>query len=211
MRRIGIFGGTFDPPHHGHLIAAADAFHALELEKLLLIPAATPPHKPDPDRTPAELRMMMLRAAVAGDPRFEVDDVELRRAGPSYTVDTLRELRERYPGCELVLLIGADMAREIHSWREPGEIARLARLAVLARAGDQPQPAGGLAALSVPVTRVDISATEVRRRVATGEPVRYLVPEAVREIIESEGLYREGSGVGGQRPGDDDPLSSTDS
>jgi nicotinate-nucleotide adenylyltransferase len=188
--RIGIFGGTFDPPHHGHLIAAADAFHALELDRLLLVPASVPPHKPATGRTSAALRLEMLRAAVAGDRRFEVDDLELRREGPSYTVDTLRELTQRFEGCELFLLIGADMARDLHTWREPAEIARLARLTVLARAGDQPQPAGGLAALSVPVTRVDISATEVRRRVAAGEPVRYLVPDAVKQIIEREGLYR---------------------
>lgn len=188
--KIGVFGGTFDPPHHGHLIAAADAFGALGLDRLLLVPAAKPPHKPGAAHTPAPLRLAMLRAAVVGDARFEVDDLELQRTGPSYTVDTLRTLRERFAGCELFLLIGADAAREFHEWRESAEIARLARLAVLSRAGDQPLPEGGFAALSVPVTRVDVSATEVRQRVARRESVRYLVPEPVREIIEREGLYR---------------------
>ena len=189
--RIGVFGGTFDPPHLGHLVVASDACEALELGRVLWIPSAVPPHKLRTVRAPAEARLEMVRAAIQGDPRFEADDVELRRAGPSYTVDTLRELASRHPGDELVLLIGADNLREIPGWREPGEILRLARVAVLSRDGAGVPPDAAIPATAVAVTRVDVSATEVRRRAAAGETIRYLVPDAVRALVERRELYRE--------------------
>ncbi|CAN5577527.1 nicotinate-nucleotide adenylyltransferase [soil metagenome] len=189
MRSIGVFGGTFDPPHLGHLIVAADVCVALELDRLLLIPAAVPPHKLAQVEATAEQRLEMVRAAVRGDARFEVDDLELRRPGPSFTVDTLHTLRTRFPESRLYFLIGADALREIHSWREPEEVARLAQLIVFARDGQQAPTMHGISAQPVPVTRVDISASEIRRRVRTGIPIRYLVPDAVREIIERENLY----------------------
>ncbi|HEX7118250.1 MAG TPA: nicotinate-nucleotide adenylyltransferase [Longimicrobiales bacterium] len=188
--KLGIFGGTFDPVHLGHLIAAQDAWAALELDRVVFIPAAVPPHKRGRVTAAPQLRLEMLRAATAGDPRFEVSDLELRRPGPSYTVDTLLELRERDPTGALFLLLGVDQFREFHTWRGPEEIARLADLVVLAR--------DGAAASSLPthfphrwvaVTRVDISATEIRRRIAARLPVRYLVPAAVEEIIRRERLY----------------------
>ena len=186
--RIGVFGGTFDPPHVGHLIVAAEAHRALELDRLLLVPAALPPHKREGVHTPAEIRLEMVRRAVRGDVRFRVDDVEVRREGPSYTVDTLRVLAERMPGTELFLLIGADNLRDFPAWREPDEILRLARLVVLERSGEQ--GSAPVPALRVPVTRIDVSATEVRRRVGAGESIRYLVPEAVRRMVEHRGLYQ---------------------
>jgi nicotinate-nucleotide adenylyltransferase len=189
--RVGVFGGTFDPPHLGHLIAAADACTALDLAHVCFVPAAVPPHKRGQLRTDAATRLEMTRAAIEGDPRFRVEDAELRRPGPSYTVDTLRLLREREPAAALFLLIGADAGRELHTWREPEAIARLATVTVLSRSGDQPLPDASLPALRVPVTRIDIAATEVRRRVAAGESIRYLVPDAVRAIIEREALYRD--------------------
>ena len=189
--RIGVFGGTFDPPHLGHLVVASDACEALGLGRVLWIPSAVPPHKLGTVKASAEARLEMVRAAVEGDPRFEADDVELRREGPSYTVDTLRELAARHPGDELVLLIGADNLREIPGWREPGEILRLARVAVLSRDGTGVPPDAPIPATSVAVTRVDVSATEVRRRAAAGETIRYLVPDAVRALVERRGLYRE--------------------
>lgn len=189
-RSIGVFGGTFDPPHLGHLIVAADVCLALTLDCVLFIPAAVPPHKQAEVQASAEQRLRMVRAAITGDPRFEADDIELRRPGPSYTVDTLRSLRARFPDCGLYFLIGADALREIHTWKEPEEVARLARLVVFARDGEDAEAVQGIAAEAVPVTRVDISATEIRRRVRAGISIRYLVPEAVREIIEREGLYR---------------------
>jgi nicotinate-nucleotide adenylyltransferase len=191
--RIGILGGTFDPPHLGHLVVASDAFERLALDRLILVPSATPPHKHGSVQATAAQRLAMVRAAVAGDARFEVDDLELRRPGPSYTVDTLRAMRDRFPGCEILFLIGVDAARELPSWREPGEVARLARLAVLSRGGETLPTEGGEPPLRVEVTRIDISATAIRERVARGLPIRYHVPEPVRAIIEREGLYRRQS------------------
>lgn len=189
-QRIGILGGTFDPPHVGHFMVAADVFAALELDRLLLIPAASPPHKQGQVRATAEQRLAMVRAAAEGDDRFEVDDIELRRPGASYTVDTLRELRTRHPGAELFFVIGMDQFRELHTWREPEEVARLARLAVVSRDGDLPVGESPIPVVPVGVTRIDLSATDIRRRVQDGESIRYFVPEPVREFIEREGLYR---------------------
>ena len=192
--RIGVFGGTFDPPHLGHLVVAADAYQVLHLDHLLWIPAARPPHKLGRVHATAEQRLAMVRAALDGDERFAISDLELRRQGPSFTVDTLRTLRQQNADSELFFLIGADALREIETWREPEEVARLAHLVVLAR-GDGRNGTTILHSrfpvLTVPVTRVDISATEIRRRVARGESIRYFVPDAVREIIRRERLYQQ--------------------
>lgn len=191
--RLGIFGGTFDPPHLGHLVAASDAAQALELDRVLWIPAAVHPFKREAVSAPPEARLEMVRAAVRGDERFEACDLELRREGPSYTVTTLRELHARHPGAELFFLTGADNLRELPQWREPDEVVRLARLVVVSRRGEG-VPAGlPYPAVAVPVTRVDVSSTEVRRRIAAGQTVRYLVPDAVRETIARLGLYRANS------------------
>lgn len=187
--RLGIYGGSFDPPHLGHLVAASDACEALALDRVLWIPAARHPLKEGRVRTPPALRLEMVRAAIAGDPRFEADDLELLREGPSYTVDTLRALAVRHPGAALFLLAGADLLAELPRWREPEEVQRLATLAVLSREGDALGPDAGLRAVAVRVTRVDVSATEVRRRCAAGRTIRYLVPEAVRALIERERPY----------------------
>jgi nicotinate-nucleotide adenylyltransferase len=189
--KAGIFGGTFDPPHTGHLIVAQDAALALGLDRILFIPAAQPPHKQHLSVSAADLRADMVRLAIAGDDRFAVDLRELGRTGPSYTVDTLRELTAREPGVEWTLLMGVDQYAEFDSWRAPEEIRSLARLAVLTRAGANPgaaEPASGIA--QVAVTRIDISSTEVRERVARGLPIRYLVPDAVAEFIFERRLYR---------------------
>lgn len=187
--RLGVFGGTFDPPHLGHLVAASDACQALALDRVLWIPSAVPPHKVQTVQASARDRLAMVRAAVAGDPRFEVDPLELERSGPSYTADTLRALRERHPGAALFFLTGADNVAELPGWHQPDEILRMARLAVVTRAGDHAVLPAGWNAEVVRITRVDVSATEVRRRVAAGETIRYLVPEAVRAHIERAGLY----------------------
>jgi nicotinate-nucleotide adenylyltransferase len=188
--RIGIYGGTFDPPHVGHLIVASDVFEALRLDRLVFIPSADPPHKQGQVEATAEQRLEMVRAAIADDPRFEVDDLELRREGASYSVDTLREMRKRHADAELFFVIGMDQMREMHSWREPHEVARLACLSVVTREGDRPDPATPFRHQVVHVTRIDLSATDIRRRVREGKSVRYLVTDGVREIVEREGLYR---------------------
>ena len=190
--RLGIFGGTFDPPHVGHLIVARDAADALGLDRVLLVAAAQPPHKDEPAASPA-LRLEMLRAAAAEDPLLEASGLELSRGGPSYTVDTLRELAARHPGTELVLLIGVDQWRALATWKEPRELGRLATIAVMSRRGEDPaglDPGVGLACRPVPVTRIDLSSTDVRGRVRQGRSIRHLVPDAVRAIIAREALYR---------------------
>lgn len=188
--RLGVYGGTFDPPHLGHLVAASDACDALGLDRLLWIPSAVHPLKRGV-RTPAPVRLEMVRAAIAGDPRFGADDLELRRKGPSYTVDTLRALRARHPEAEIFFLTGADNLAEMPKWREPEEIARIATLAVVSREGETLPPDPPYPAVAVQVARLDVSSTEVRRRAAAGKSLRYLVPDAVRAIVERERLYRD--------------------
>ena len=190
--KLGILGGTFDPPHLGHLIAAQDAIVTLGLDRVVFVPAARPPHKRGQAITDGAIRLELVRAAIAGDDRFDVDDLELRRSGPSYTVDTLRTFTRDRPAARLFLLLGADQFAELDSWHESAEVQRLATLAVLSRAGDGPErlPAGGEArVMPVAVTRVDISSTDIRRRVAAAEPIRYLVPAAVERIIHERALY----------------------
>lgn len=208
--RLGIFGGTFDPPHLGHLIVAQDACSALTLDGVLFVLAASPPHKQGRAHTPADIRLEMVQAATAGDPRLRPCDIELCRDGPSYTVDTLRQLAAENPAAELFLLIGADQAREFGTWRAPDEIAALATVVALSREGEAAPPEPALPWMRwLPVTRIDVSATDIRRRVAAGEPIRYLVPTAVEAIIRREGLYRttesQGqavtSGTAATRPG----------
>jgi nicotinate-nucleotide adenylyltransferase len=197
--RLGLFGGTFDPPHTGHLIAAQDAALTLGLDRILFVPASVPPHKQDRAITPGPLRLRMLALALNADARFAVDSLELERAGPSYTVDTLRELRRRVPG-EWTLLLGADQFAEFATWREPEEVLRLATVAVLDRAGYSPsQPTHEARdVVHVAVTRVDISSTAIRQRVASGVSIRYLVPAGVEAYIAQTGLYRRNgtSGAG---------------
>jgi nicotinate-nucleotide adenylyltransferase len=188
--RIAVYGGTFDPPHVGHLVVAGDVHRQLGLDRVVFVPAADPPHKQGRVRASAALRSAMVRAAVSNDDRFAVDDLELQREGPSYTVDTLHEFRRRDPGGELFFLLGADALRDFPMWRGPDQIARLATLVVMARDGDAVLNTE-FPVVRVPVTRIDISATEIRRRVAAGEPIHYLVTEPVREIIEREGLYTQ--------------------
>lgn len=191
--KIGILGGTFDPPHVGHLIVAQDAALALGLDRILFVPAARPPHKEAAAITPPGLRAAMLALAIEHDGRFAMDPLELDRAGASYTVDTLRELAAREPATIWTLLIGADQYREFDTWRGPDEIRRLARVAVLSRGGTHgatdPAQTRGAGDLAVNVTRIDISATALRARVAAGLPIRYLVPRAVEEFIFEQKLY----------------------
>jgi len=193
--RLGLFGGTFDPPHNGHVAVAKDVADALQLHRLLWIPAGEPPHKEQHEITPASLRLEMVYAAAADDARFEVSEVETGRGGPSYTVDTLRALRGRFPHATLYFILGADEYDALASWRAPEQILELTRLAVMDRGGARaadtvPDVAGADAADFVPVGRIDISSTQVRAHVSAGHDASDLVPLAVATIIEREGLYR---------------------
>ncbi|HZD03830.1 MAG TPA: nicotinate-nucleotide adenylyltransferase [Longimicrobiales bacterium] len=196
---MGVLGGTFDPPHLGHLVVAQDVAEALDLDEVRFVVAARPPLKPDRQPAPGEVRAAMVEAAVAGNPRFRLSRIELDRGGASYTVDTVRALREAEPGVEWFVVIGADQLAQLTEWREPEALGRLARLVVVSRRGHTPGPSGAGGSSvpwrSVEVTRIDVSSTEVRGRVAAGRSVRYLVPETVRRIIEERGLYREARAV----------------
>jgi nicotinate-nucleotide adenylyltransferase len=190
--RLGILGGTFDPPHVGHLLAASDAFEALALDRLLFIPAAAQPLKVGAVRATAEQRAAMLELLVAGDGRFAVDRMEIERGGLSYTVETLAALRRREPGARLFFLIGEDIAAQLAKWREPARIAELAELVVLQR---ESPPAGEPAASPFPLTRlrtrrVDVSSTEIRERVRAGLTIHGFVPDTIAAYITAAGLYR---------------------
>lgn len=191
MTRLGVFGGTFDPPHVGHLALAEWAREALDLDRVVFVPAGSPPHKRRADLSSAADRVALVRAAVRGHDAFEVSTVETRRRGPSYTADTLRQLRERHPGARLFLLIGADSLADFENWREPDAIAAIATLAVALRPG-APRPAVRHARrvewLDNP--GLEVSSSAVRARVRAGRSVRYLVPDAVARLIERRGLYR---------------------
>lgn len=189
--KLGLFGGTFDPPHNGHLIVAQDALTALGLDRVIFIPAGAPPHKRDRLITPAPARLAMLEGALLGDARFEIDALELSREGPSYTVDTIEAVRQRHPGDELFLLVGADQFAEFETWREPARIASLARVTVMSRSGSGPDAAslGRYGARTIEVTRIDISSTDIRRRCAAGEPIRYHVPDAVEAWLAENPIY----------------------
>jgi len=185
---IGLLGGSFDPIHHGHLIVAQAVLEALSLEELRFVPARQQPFKTGLHAAPAETRARMVALAIAGEPRFSLERAELERDGPSYTVDTLRVLRQREPGREFAILVGADAARELPKWREADALTGLATLVLFARPG-APVPRLPWPAQVVSVPGLDISATEIRRRVAAGRPIRYWVPDVVAKCIVAEGLY----------------------
>ena len=191
--RIGVFGGTFDPPHIGHQQVAQEVAEGAELDRVVWVPAGIPPHKQADAITSGVIRGEMVRAALEGNPRFEFSDSELSRSGLSYTVDTLRLLKEGDPNCSLALIVGADQLADFHRWRHPETIASLAELLTVSRDGDLPLTVEGFPELRfrpVPVTRIDISASLIRHRIAQGKSVRYMVPDAVSSIIEREQLYR---------------------
>jgi nicotinate-nucleotide adenylyltransferase len=186
---VGLFGGSFDPVHHGHLLVARAALESLELEEVRFLPAAEQPFKAGRHAAPAADRVAMLRAAIEGAPGFAIEMAEVDRGGPSYTVDTLRMLKEREPGRSFILLLGADAAADLPRWREAEEVLKLARVALFARPG-YPIPDAPWVSAVVPAPALDISATGLRQRVAAGRPIRYYVPDAVATMVAQRGLYR---------------------
>ncbi len=197
MSAVGILGGTFNPPHLGHLICASEAVDQLGLERVVLMPVAAPPHKEVPDDPGPEERLELCERATAGDGRLSVSRLELDRGGASYTVDTLRELHQNDPEDDLTFIVGGDQALGLPTWREPREVLRLAALAVAERSGaarrDIVERLEGLPTERVrffDMPRLDVSSSAVRRRVAAGRTIRYLVPDGVAERIAERGLYR---------------------
>lgn len=188
--RIGVFGGTFDPPHVGHLLLAADAFDALSLDKLIFVPAAAQPFKVEtPAVAAAEDRLEMVHLAVGEDKRYAVEDTEIRREGLSYTVDTLEELARKNANADLFLLIGQDTLAGFSGWKKPDRIRQLATLAMMQRAGSSEGPVSE-GVLAISTRKVDVSSTEIRARLSAGKSIRGFVPESVERYIAARGLYR---------------------
>jgi nicotinate-nucleotide adenylyltransferase len=200
--RIGVFGGTFDPVHLGHLIVAEQCREQARLDRVLFIPAWKPPHKLEQELAPFHHRVEMLQLALAGHPAFQIDELERNRPGPSYTVDTLEELQRRHPHDGLFLMIGADCLPDLPHWREPARIVVLAGLLVAARSGwslwSEEQirtalnlpPEVPLRVQVVQVPLIDDASRDLRRRVRQGHSIRYLVPRAVECYIQTHHLYQ---------------------
>ncbi len=198
--RIGLFGGSFNPVHLGHLIVASDAMEAHSLDRVFWIPCRAPPHKAAADLAPAEHRAEMIRLAIAGEPRFELCRLELEREGPSFTVDTLRELRARQPADQFFFIIGADTVPELATWRDVETLTVLCEFIPVVRPGGPPRPAPEsmglpraaaerLLARWTEIHPIGISASEIRRRLAAGRSVRYLVPDPVERYLRDHHLY----------------------
>jgi nicotinate-nucleotide adenylyltransferase len=196
--RIGVFGGTYNPPHLGHLVCAQEAYVQLGLDLVMLIPVCTPPHKPLDDEPGPEHRLELCRRAAAGDDRLAVSGMEISRAGPSFTVDTLVELHANEPDNELFLILGGDVAAGLPKWRAPERVLELATPVIANRRGTPHARAaaalrglrGGDRARFFSMPWIGVSSTMIRERVKAGQPIRYLVPDPVAAYIDAKGMYR---------------------
>ncbi|MCU7824838.1 nicotinate-nucleotide adenylyltransferase [Kitasatospora sp. DSM 101779] len=190
-KRLGVMGGTFDPIHHGHLVAASEVASAFHLDEVVFVPTGQPWQKSDRQVTPAEDRYLMTVIATAENPQFSVSRIDIDREGPTYTVDTLRDLHAQHPDAELFFITGADALAQILSWRDSDELFELAHFIGCTRPGhtlsDAGLPVGGVSLVEVPA--LAISSTDCRNRVAKGEPVWYLVPDGVVRYIHKRALY----------------------
>jgi len=203
LKRVLLFGGSFDPIHHGHLIVARAAAEAIDADRVVLIPSAAPPHKQNASLAPAAVRVELCRAAVAGDPLFDVNDWETRQTGPNYTLLTVRHFRDVLPRrSEICWLVGMDSLVELHTWYHARELADACTLVTVGRPGVEPpdrqtlesfltrEQADRVLAHIVQSPLIEISATDIRARVAGGRSIRYLVPDAVAAVIKNRNLYR---------------------
>jgi nicotinate-nucleotide adenylyltransferase len=201
--KIALYGGSFNPIHHGHLIIARSVAEAFELDRVILLPSHTPPHKPGHRLAPASCRADMVKLAITGEPLFEFSDHDLTCAGPSYTVKTVDHFRNALPaGTELFWIIGADSLAELHTWYRVSDLVASCRIVTALRPGSETDDVPELRKLIDGPTvdqiladvartpRIDISATDIRHRVATGRSIRYLVPDAVAHYITDTGLYQ---------------------
>lgn len=205
MRRIGLLGGTFDPVHYGHLVIAEEVCVALHLTEMVFIPSGQPPHKLRRDVTPADQRVAMLELAIASNPHFSISRIEIEREGPSYSVDTVRELRTQWgTNAALYFVIGWDSLEDLYTWHDaPGLLAEVTHLVAVRRPGyeddteynkflEERLPGIMQRLLVVPAPQLDISATDLRQRITEGRPIKYQTAEAVEEYILQQGLYRHG-------------------
>ena len=192
QKKLGILGGTFDPIHMGHLVLAEQVREKLQLDQVIFIPCASPPHKTEEKLSPADARFEMTKLALEGNSYFSVSDIELKRKGLSFTVDTLRKLKELYKNSELYFLTGSDVLNEITTWKDPEEIYKLAKIVIGVRPGfDKFEPEDHFVkkSIMVNITGIDISSTQIREKVRKGESIRYLVPSKVEEYIKKKNLY----------------------
>ena len=190
MNRIALFGGSFDPVHNGHLLVALAAMEELALDRIFFVPAAQSPFKPEITPAPAELRLRMLRLALAGQARCEVDTQEITRGGTSYTIDTVRDYRRRFPEAEIFYLIGADHIPQLHKWRAADELAQAAQFAAIPRPGEgAPVPPPGFRVRTLQGFPLALSSSQIRERVRAGKPIHPLVPSPVADVIFNSRLY----------------------
>lgn len=201
--RLGIFGGSFDPVHYGHLLLAECCLETLALDEVWLLPAAVPPHKQSRELAPAKARLEMLDLALGGHVQLRASALEIGRGGVSYTVETLAAIHDLHPDATLLLLMGADSLRDLPTWRDPARICELALPAVVRRGGSpepdfsvlaglvSPERLTAIRATQVEMPLIELSSTDLRRRVAAGHSLRYRTPRAVEKYIETHGLYRE--------------------
>ncbi len=197
--RVGIFGGTFDPPHLGHLILADEALHQLKLERLLWVLTPNPPHKQGQTISLWQQRLKLVQAALADNPAFEISRVDVDRPGPHYAVDTVRLLYSQLPGDELVYLLGGDSLRDLPTWYQPQELVRLcAQFGVMRRLSDEIDlkkleiklPGVGTKVHFIEAPLLEISSSDIRERAASGQPFRYFLSPAVYDLVQAEGIYR---------------------
>jgi nicotinate-nucleotide adenylyltransferase len=192
-KRLGILGGTFDPIHSGHLILAEQLKEELKLQKVIFIPSANPPHKVNHPISPAKDRMKMVKLAIRDNPDFLISDLELKRKGKSYTIDTLTRFAKLYQDSELFFLLGSDAIDELPTWKEPYKIFQKVKVVVALRPGfDRIDPENRFVrrSLVVPINGLNISSTQIREKVRIGKSIRYLVPPGVEKFIRSKRLYR---------------------
>jgi nicotinate-nucleotide adenylyltransferase len=192
MKRIGLFGGSFDPVHNGHLLVAMAGFEELGLERVFFIPAAQSPFKPESRPAPAEMRLRLLRLALSGKTNCDVDEQEINRGGASYTIDTAQHYRQRFPGAALLYLIGADHIPQLHKWRSAEELAKLVEFVAIPRPGETaPKPPPGFSVRALRGFPFGVSSSQIRERIHAGKPIDHLVPAAVAEAIRNSRLYFE--------------------
>lgn len=189
MSRFGILGGTFDPPHNGHIAIAETAIRKLKLDKVIFIPAKTPPHKSREKISSQQDRLAMINLAVGGRKKIEISEIEFNRPGPSYTVDTLAELQKKYPGYEFYFLIGADNIPELESWHQPEKILEMVKVAAACRPGFSTDDKYSDIIESFDMTPVNISSTMIREKVRSGQSISGLLPVDVEEYILKRNLY----------------------
>jgi nicotinate-nucleotide adenylyltransferase len=190
--QIGVFGGTFNPPHIAHLIAAESVRDHLKLDKVLFVPAAIPPHKLHEEIIPGELRLQMVKLAITDNPKFEACDVELRRIGPSYSIDTIMELKNNFPKWDLSLIIGVDLLSDFYSWKDPMKILEESNVVVMNRPGFEPASVSKELLRRVQIVDVpamNISSSDIRMRVRSGRSIKFMVPSAVEDYIYANSLY----------------------